>query len=300
MFAFDMNESFLPPNPSFKLIAPQSLSTPLILNSPHSGRTYPEDFLKSSCLDAFSLRRSEDAFVDELLLPATKLGVPLLHALFPRAFLDVNREAYELDPRMFSRPLPPFVNSRSIRVASGLGTIPRIVSDREEIYAKPLNVEEALSRVERYYKPYHQTLKALLQRVRQQFDHAVLIDCHSMPSLPRGSAEKIKADFVLGDRYGTSCAPGILDIIHKMLESFGYRVVRNKPYAGGFITEHYGAPLLGYHVVQLEVNRALYLDEKNYEKNYDFDVVARRLTQTFHVLFTHLDTALDQRPLAAE
>jgi len=286
--------------PGFELSGPARLRSPLILNSPHSGRDYPEHFLKLSKLDASALRRSEDAFVDELLAPACAHGVPLMRVLFPRAFLDVNREAYELDPRMFAGRLPPYVNSRSVRVAGGLGTIPRIVSDREEIYAKPLNVEEALSRIERHHKPYHAALKQLLQRVRHQFGNAVMLDCHSMPSLPRGSSEKIKADFVLGDRYGTSCAPGILDIVHKTLESFGYRVVRNKPYAGGFITEHYGAPAQGTHVLQLEVNRALYLNEQTYEKNNDFDVVAQHLGLITGALLTHLDAALDVRPLAAE
>ncbi len=295
-----MNDRLKQPSPGFEVIAPQILNAPLLLNSPHSGRAYPEDFLRASRLDANSLRRSEDAFVDDLLRPAATGGVPLIHALFPRAFLDVNREAYELDPAMFAGPLPPFVNSRSIRVAGGLGTLPRIVADREEIYAKPLKVEEALLRIERHYKPYHQALKTWLQRLRRQFGHAVMIDCHSMPSVSRGSSEKVKADFVLGDRYGTSCAPGILDIVHKTLESFGYRVARNKPYAGGFITEHYGAPALGCHVLQLEVNRALYLDEATYEKKPDFDVIALRLSQTVAALLTHLDAALDTRPLAAE
>lgn len=289
-----------PLSPGFEVLAPARLKTPLILNSPHSGRDYPAHFLKLSRLDELSLRRSEDAFVDELLAPAASRGVPLMRVLFPRAYLDVNREAYELDPRMFSGRLPPHVNSRSVRVAGGLGTIPRIVADREEIYAKPLSVEEAMQRIERHHKPYHAALKNLLQRVRQQFGHAVMLDCHSMPSLPRGSSEKIKADFVLGDRYGTACAPGILDIVHKTLESFGYRVARNKPYAGGFITEHYGAPAQGYHVLQLEVNRALYLNEQTYEKNADFDVVAKHISLITGALITHLDAALDERPLAAE
>jgi N-formylglutamate amidohydrolase len=289
-----------PHPPGFEVLGPARLITPLILNSPHSGRDYPQAFLKLSKLDARALRRSEDAFVDELLTPAASRGVPLMRVLFPRAFLDVNREAYELDPRMFSRPLPPFVNSRSVRVAGGLGTIPRIVADREEIYAKPLSVEEAMQRIERHHKPYHQALKSLLQRVRHEFGNAVLVDCHSMPSQPRGSVEKIKADFVLGDRYGTSCAPGILDIVHKTLQSLGYRVARNKPYAGGFITEHYGAPSQGYHVLQLEVNRALYLNEQTYEKNADFDLVARHIALITEALLTHLDAALDERPLAAE
>ena len=289
-----------PHPPGFELLTPPRLSSPLVLNSPHSGRDYPAHFLQLSRLDAKALRRSEDAYVDELLKPAAALGVPLMRALFPRAFLDVNREAYELDPRMFAGRLPPYVNSRSVRVAGGLGTIPRIVSDREEIYAKPLSVEEALSRIERHYKPYHQALKALLQRVRHAFGHAVLLDCHSMPSQPRGSHERIKADIVLGDRYGTSCAPGILDVVHKTLQSIGYRVALNKPYAGGFITEHYGAPAQGYHVLQVELNRALYLNEQTYEPNADFNVLARHLQQTIETLLTYIDSALDERPLAAE
>lgn len=290
----------LPPLPGFEVLGLERLSAPLLLNSPHSGRDYPEGFLKASKLDAQTLRRSEDAYMDELLRPALKLGVPLMHVLFPRAFLDVNREPYELDPRMFSGRLPPFANTRSVRVAGGLGTVPRIVADAHEIYAQPLCVNEALARIETYHKPYHRALKSLLHKVRHRFGHVVLIDCHSMPSLPRGSTEKIKADIVLGDRYGTSCSQSILDIAHKTLESFGYRVARNKPYAGGYITEHYGAPAQGYHVLQLEVNRALYLDERSCEKLAGFDALARRLTQLVSALLTHIDDALDQRPLAAE
>ncbi|MES2907364.1 MAG: N-formylglutamate amidohydrolase [Pseudomonadota bacterium] len=276
------------------------MRAPLLLNSPHSGRAYPSGFIAASKLDALTLRRSEDAYVDELLKPATQRGVPMMHVLFPRAFLDVNREPYELDPRMFSGRLPPFANTRSVRVAGGLGTIARIVADAKEIYAAPLCVNKALNRIETYHKPYHRALKSLLHKVRHRFGHVVMIDCHSMPSVMRGTSEKTKADFVLGDRYGTSCAPGILDVAHKTLESFGYRVARNKPYAGGYITEHYGAPAQGYHVLQLEVNRALYLDEQACEKTDGFDVLARRLGQLVEALLVHLDTALDEKPMAAE
>lgn len=295
-----MSDAISPPLPGFEILGYGPRSAPLVLNSPHSGRAYPKELLAISRLDAHALRRSEDAYVDELLLPATRLGVPLMHVLFPRAYLDVNREPYELDPRMFSGRLPAFANTRSVRVAGGLGTIPRIVADREEIYSKPLNVETAIRRIERYHKPYHQALRTLLHKMRQRHGHVVLIDCHSMPSMVRGRFEKTRADFVLGDRYGTSCAPGIFDVVQKTLESLGYHVSRNKPYAGGYITEHYGAPAQGVHVLQLEVNRLLYLDEKSLEKTAGFAKLAKHLSQLVDALLQHLDQAIDQQPMAAE
>ena len=276
------------------------ISAPLLLNSPHSGRAYPDCLLKASRLDAFTLRRSEDAYVDELFLASLQHGVELLRVAFPRAFLDVNREPYELDPKMFSGKLPPFANTRSVRVAGGLGVIPRIVADREEIYDRLLPVEDALKRIEAYHKPYHHKLRSLLQLMRRQHGVAVLLDCHSMPSSARGRFDKPRADIILGDRYGTSCAPGLVDLAQTTLERLGLSVARNKPYAGGFITEHYGAPAQSIHVFQIEINRALYLDEKTLEKREGFDVLARKLSQLVGELYQHLDNALDERPIAAE
>ncbi len=235
-------------DPPFDVVEPAELTTAVVMSSPHSGRVYPPRFLESARLDAASLRRSEDAFVDDLFRPAVSLGAPLLRAHFPRAYLDLNREPYELDPRMFEGRLPAYVNTRSVRVAGGLGTIARVVGDSQEIYAKRLPVEEALQRIDDLHKPYHATLEGLLHRAMRRFGVALLIDCHSMPSSSIAGTgdvsawrdEKGKADFVLGDRYGTSCSRIFIDAAEYELRRFGYAVERNKPYAGGFITEHYG------------------------------------------------------------
>ena len=271
--------------PPFEVIEPPALTSPVVLSSPHSGRVYPERFLRSARLDAASLRRSEDAFVDDLFEPAVSLGVPLLRAHFPRAYLDLNREPYELDPRMFDGRLPAYVNTRSVRVAGGLGTIARVVGDSQEIYAKRLPVEEALRRIEDLHKPYQAALQGLLHRAVRRFGVAVLVDCHSMPSSSTtGTAdpatwrdEKTKADFVLGDRYGTSCARRFIDVAEGTLRGFGYAVERNKPYAGGFITEHYGRPASGFHALQVEINRGLYMDERAIARGPGFDPLSRHL-----------------------
>src|SRR5215204_1075411 len=169
-------------DPPFEIIEPSEWRGPVVFNSPHSGSVYPRAFLTTSRLDVATLRRSEDSFVDELLLGVVSRGHPLMRAHFPRCYVDVNREPYELDPRMFDGRLPSFANTRSMRVAGGLGTIPRIVADGQEIYRGRLSVEEALGRIERLYKPYHRMLRYLVHRTAQVFGQSVLIDCHSMPA----------------------------------------------------------------------------------------------------------------------
>jgi len=244
--------------PPFEVIEPPRLAAPLVFDSPHSGSRYPSAFLAASRLDPLALRRSEDAFVDELFLPCVALGAPLLRARFPRAYIDVNREPFELDPRMFDGPLPDYANTRSLRVAAGLGTIPRVVGDAQPIYRGRLPVAEALARVAGLHRPYHQRLAGLIERTRARFGVVVLVDCHSMPST---LAEASSLDVVLGDRFGASAAPWAVEAIEQALLARGYRVRRNKPYAGGYIAERYGAPAVGRHAVQIELNRALYMDE---------------------------------------
>jgi N-formylglutamate amidohydrolase len=265
----------------FETLDPSVLETPLVLSSPHSGTIYPARFLAASRLNPHLLRRSEDAHVDTLWSEATTLGVPMLKAHFPRAFLDLNREPYELDPRMFEGVLPHYVNTRSLRVAGGLGTIARVVGEGQDIYAGKLSVDEAMHRIEALYKPWHQQLRTLLRRAQRQFGLALLIDCHSMPSrIGAGTQrqERIDADFVLGDRYGTACGAPFMDAIERHLRQCGYHVQRNKPYAGGFITEHYGNPGAGFHAVQIEINRALYMNEQTLERKASFDAIAQDLT----------------------
>ncbi len=257
---------------------------PVLFNSPHSGSVYPRAFLSTARLDMIALRRSEDSFVDALFLGVVERGHPLMRAHFPRCYVDVNREPYELDPRMFEGRLPSFANTRSMRVAGGLGTVARVVGDAQEIYGRRIPVDEALRRIEVLYKPYHRALRRLVTRIHREFGSAVLIDCHSMPSTAGGKDERPRPDIVIGDRYGTSCAQAIMDVLEATLRDLGYSVNRNKPYAGGFITEHYGNPAAGLHAVQLELNRALYMNENTQEPisrfarvAADLEIVADRL-----------------------
>ncbi len=267
--------------PSCTLLSPADIRVPFVFNSPHSGRQYPEAFIASSRLDANSLRKSEDCFVDELFSCVVPIGAPLLKAEFPRAWLDVNREPWELDPAMFSGTLPTTINSGSARVKGGLGTIARIVSETEEIYSGLIPAEEAIWRIENHYKPYHAVLRKQLANLIVDFGHAVLIDCHSMPSSSHVAnplrREPVRADFVLGDRFGTSCAPLVTQAAAQFLRDLGYQVTINKPYAGGFITEHYGRPENGLHALQIEINRALYMDEQRFTRNSGFEALATDL-----------------------
>ena len=286
--------------PPFEVVAPAEQRLPLVFNSGHSGSVYPACFLAASRLDESTIRRSEDSYVDALVARAAGLGAPLLKANFPRAWLDVNREPYELDPKMFAGTLPTYANVRSVRVAGGLGTIARIVSESEEIYAAPLPVEEALTRIDNVYKPYHRTLRQLVVDTRAAFGLAVLVDCHSMPSSVRGAHGRLRPDIVLGDRYGTSCSSQLTDLAAQILTRLGYSVSRNKPYAGGFITEHYGQPGAGLHAVQVEINRRLYMDERTLERTAGFGRLEADLARLFDELGETFDAGFLTRPEAAE
>lgn len=296
-------------DPPFEVLAPLAVSCPLVFSSPHSGSVYPRRFLNSSKLDALTLRRSEDAYVDELFQAVVSLGAPLLRALFPRAYLDLNREPYELDPRMFEGRLPVFANTRSIRVAGGLGTIARVVADAQEIYAGRLPVEEGMARIDKLYKPYHRSLRALMDQAQKNFGLAVLIDCHSMPAsstasmgLPDSESgiKSIRPDFVVGNRFGTSCAGYMIDVVESELRRLGYAVQRNKPYAGGFITEYYGHPSNHWHAIQIEVSRPLYMDELSFRKNDRFAQISADLGKMAAALASAVAGDRDRQPAAAE
>lgn len=295
--------------PPFEVVEPKELLSPLVFSSPHSGRIYPARFIAAAKLDQAALRRSEDAYVDELFASARAVGAPLLKANFPRAYLDLNREPYELDPKLFHGPLPQFANTRSLRVAAGLGTIPRVVADAREIYVERLSVEEALRRIEALYKPYHAALRGLMERAARRFGVAILVDCHSMPSTSArepsiaARGDKRRIDFVIGDRYGASAAPGVVDGVEERLRRRGYHVQRNRPYAGGFITEHFGRPAAGWHALQIEVSRGLYMDETTLEKNSRFAAIAADLAEVVAGLAqdVEIDEALGgPRRMAAE
>ncbi len=243
--------------------------TPLVFASPHSGRLYPEDM--DAALDGVAIRRSEDAYVDELVAAAPELGCTLITARLARAYIDVNREPFELDPSMFADELPDFARARSARVQAGLGAIARVVSEGLEIYDRKLTFAEARARIEGAHGPYHAALARLLGEAHAAHGMAVLIDWHSMPA----AAAKVggrdgPCDMVLGDRYGASCSPVVTRSVEKALEAMGYRVARNAPYAGGYTTEHYGRPQRRTHALQIEINRALYLDEATLELTSGF------------------------------
>ena len=285
-------------NPPFTVLSPRVVATPFVFCSPHSGRVYPRAFLAASRLDAAALRKSEDCFVDELFASVAGLGAPLIAARFPRAYIDVNREPYELDPELFNEPLPSFANTQSVRVVGGLGTIARIVANAEEIYRDRLSVAEALERIERLYKPFHSTLAGLLEDARRRFGIAILIDCHSMPSASIGQPAAARPDFVLGDRFGASCDAKLTRYLREQFSDAGYEVHLNRPYAGGFITEHYGRPTRGCHALQIEINRALYLDEQALIRTAGFANLQGDLARVLAKLISGLPDLLRGRAAA--
>lgn len=263
---------------SHEVLRPAEQKSAVVVASPHSGRDYPDSFVASSRLDPIALRKSEDCYVDELFRTAPEIGVPLLRAHFPRAYIDVNREPFELDPKMFRDALPPYVTTRSPRITAGLGTIARIVASGHEIYARKLSFADALARVTDHYKPYHATLASLVEQTRDRFGRCVLLDAHSMPSIAGAAGDwemgSGRVDFVLGDCHGLSCDPQIVDMVEEELIALGYSVARNEPYPGGFTTRHYGRPAENVHALQIEINRSLYMNEATYEPQAYFSVLA--------------------------
>ncbi|WP_353644750.1 N-formylglutamate amidohydrolase [Mesorhizobium sp. WSM2239] len=284
----------------FEIRTAAEQSVPFVFNSPHSGSHYPDRFLAMIRLDRNAIRRSEDCYVDELFGSAVALGAPMLAANFPRAYLDVNREPWELDPRMFVEPVPPYANIRSARVAGGLGTVPKLVGEGLDIYASRLPLTEAVARIEAVYKPYHDALKRLVTRTHQRFGYGVLIDCHSMPASIRIGDSGVRPDFIIGDRFGASAASALTEKAIGLLTSMGYTVAHNKPYAGGFITEHYGRPARGLHALQIEVNRGLYMNERTLQRSAGFDALADDLARFCADLMRMPDRDLVDLPLAAE
>jgi len=287
-------------SPPFEIVEPSLWRAPIIFNSPHSGSVYPLEFLNASRIDLAALRRSEDSFMDELIGDLSEQGFPTVRVNFPRSYVDVNREPYELDPRMFTGRLPSFANTRSMRVAGGLGTVPRVVGDGQEIYRERLAVDDALGRIEALYKPYHRALRRLINKAHQAFGTVILVDCHSMPSVGVSRDEPRRPDIVIGDRYGTSCASLLSDVVEDIMNGLGYSVGRNKPYAGGFITQTHGNPLTGRHALQIEINRALYMSERTLEPNGNFEPLRTVLRLALQSLLGEIDDMLKPMRLAAE
>ncbi|MGH7120081.1 MAG: N-formylglutamate amidohydrolase [Acetobacteraceae bacterium] len=259
----------------FVLNRPARQAIPVVFASPHSGRDYPAAFLAAARLDPLALRKSEDGFVDELFAQVPVHGAPLLAATFPRAYCDPNREQWELDPEMFIEPLPSWVNSTSARVAAGLGTIPRVVASGEAIYRGKLAFAEAEARVRDCWEPFHAALAALIAGTQARFGTCLLIDCHSMPAPHAASGRRV--DFVLGDAHGTTCGAAIVRLIEEVLSGLGYRVRRNDPYSGGYITRHYGRPRENVHALQIEITRELYMNERRMDRLPGFARLQRDL-----------------------
>lgn len=295
MEEFKSNET-----PAFQVYAPAEQRVPYVFNSPHSGRHYPKTFVKSSRLKGADLRRSEDVLVDQLFSGVVEIGAPMLAANFPRAWLDVNREPFELDPKLFNERLPAHANIKSMRVSGGLGTIPRLVAENLPIYGQKPTLAEALSRIDTIYRPYHEMLRHLMAQSAVSFGYAVLVDCHSMPSAGAKSEGKPRPDIIVGDRYGTSCSGEISREIMKRFDELGYSVTRNKPYAGGFITEHYGRPLKGLHAVQIEINRAIYVNEATFEPLPGFQALAQDITKVMSHVVSLPDGNFGSASIAAE
>jgi N-formylglutamate amidohydrolase len=277
---------------AFEIVRPARQLTPLVLASPHSGDRYPADFLKMTKLDRATLRLSEDCYVDELVAAGPSYGVPILKALFPRVYVDANREAFELDPLMFEDRLPEAAITDSPRVAAGLGSIPRLAANDREIYGRKLPFAEAERRIARCYRPYHQALASLMQETRERFGGCLLIDCHSMPSMGGSSVGglgerelgRARVDFVLGDCFGASCADAVTAAAETHLRKEGAHVRRNNPYSGGYVTQHYGRPTEGIHVLQIEINRSIYMDEQSLERLPQFQETRARIERLIAML----------------
>ena len=259
----------------YRVAEPQQLLTGVVFSSPHSGRAYFSDFVEGSVLKLAQLRISEDAYVDDLFRSAISLGAPLISAVAPRAFLDLNRRPTELDPVLVegAAEVP-----HSSRVAAGLGVVPRVVAEGVPIYEHRLSAAEATSRLTYWHTPYHKRLGRLLERARRTFGAALLIDCHSMPSSALSRSYRPQtAEIILGDRFGSSAPPEFVERIEAAFRSAGFSVARNAPFAGGYITERYGRPAANVSAIQIEIDRSLYLDEREVRRNAKFDSVVETL-----------------------
>lgn len=285
------------PKAAYYLTQPPTRNTSVVFASPHSGREYPWSFMRQTVLDAHIIRSSEDAFVDQLYEEASNVGAPLLRAGSPRAFIDLNRSCEELDPALIhgARKL-----NNNPRVASGLGVIPRVVSNGRVIYRNKLSMSEAQRRIDKYWRPYHDALQNVLDEAHSLFGQAILIDCHSMPHeavdvIARSGAPR--PDVVLGDRFGAAASGAIVEQIEAAFVNAGLTVARNAPFAGAYITQHYGRPSRNQHAIQVEIDRSIYMNEQLIRPNNNFKVF-RNLMKT--VIAEIAEIGRTKRSLAAE
>ncbi len=259
------------PLPPYRLARPHTLCSCVVVSSPHSGAEYPAEMLAASPLDLLTLRSSEDAFIEQLLASAPTHGAPLLAARLPRAWVDLNRATDDLDPALIegvrSHRLDP-------RVASGLGVIPRVVAAGRAIYCAKISRAEAEARIDAVWRPYHARLGTLIAEAHAAFGMALLLDVHSMPHEVVASLPRPAPQVVLGDRYGASAAPALVAAVEAAFTAEGLRVARNAPFAGAYIAQAYGRPRFGSHVVQVEIDRSIYMDETRVEPGPGFDAFA--------------------------
>ena len=261
----------------FSLRMPVERSSCAVFNSPHSGRDYPAAFLESSRLDPLQIRSSEDAFVDEPFARAPECGAPLLAARVPRAFLDLNRGPEDLDPALIDGAARRAVNPR---IVAGLGVIPRVVAEGRPIIEGKLTLAEAEQRIAAHWHPYHAELATLVDGARARFGSAILFDCHSMPHDALATAPVVwgrRPDVILGDRFGAACDRWLIDAATEIFTAAGFVVARNAPFAGGYITQAYGRPRMGVHALQIEIDRALYMDEARVERLPCFEQIRGRI-----------------------
>jgi len=232
---------------------------PVIISIPHSGSKYSKDFIESTQLDKKELKFSEDSYVDDLLIRVLQKKINFIKANFPRSYVDVNRHPFEIDPLMISSRIPNFKNSNSIKVKSGIGVIPRVSVYGNEIYNYSLTRKEIVRRLLLYYFPYHKKLKFMINYLKKEYNNILVLDFHSMPSY---SLVKNK-DIILGNNHNLSCNKGINALVKYYFQSYKYSVDENIPYAGGYITKSLGKPDKGINVIQIEINRFLYMNEKS-------------------------------------
>ncbi|MBF9048659.1 N-formylglutamate amidohydrolase [Roseobacter sp. HKCCD9010] len=285
------------PRQAYRLDLPETVTTPVVAASPHSGRHYPWSFTRRTVLDERAIRSSEDAFMDMLVADAPALGAPLLVAEYPRAYVDLNRSSDELDPSVVAGLRRP---SQNPRISSGLGVIPRVVANGRVIYRGKLTLEEAEARLSQVWHPYHEALDGLMRQAHDRFGRAVLLDFHSMPHEALDSMSRPgqrRPEVVLGDRFGASCDPFVVEEIEAAFEEAGLIVSRNAPFAGAFVTQHYGRPARGRHAVQIEIDRSLYMNEQLIRPNGNFENVKALIAE---VLRRVIGPQAGQVPLAAE
>ena len=285
------------PKVAYEVKHPERRTSCVVFASPHSGRDYPWSFLRDSILDEMAVRSSEDAFVDQLFSAAPMAGAPLLTAGAPRAYVDLNRSNDELDPALIEGVRRQGHNPR---IASGLGVIPRVVSNGRAIYRGKLSMAEAERRIDLYWRPYHHMLQTLLNGAHQQHGQAVLIDCHSMPHEAMDGVVgggMTRPDVVLGDRFGAAASGDVMEAVESAFVGAGFTVARNAPFAGAYVTQAYGRPSRNQHAVQVEIDRAIYMNEALIRPNGNFEAVRERLS----AVVAEIATVGQMRvPLAAE